>query len=141
MLLVGVYNSHNCSCSADKPNCTITRKEINDEDTLVCMADGNPQQVLEFEWSLQELGSNETESDLQGRDSSDRLPANLLLVDQDFTVQRTYRCVATNEVGQGNFCELKVDGKSVFNGDTCSMASTIGRLFFACRASQLVAET
>lgn len=31
--------------SADKPDCTITRREINDEDTLVCTATGNPAKV------------------------------------------------------------------------------------------------
>lgn len=30
---------------AVKPNCTIARKEINDEDTLVCTAIGNPTEV------------------------------------------------------------------------------------------------
>lgn len=31
--------------SVDKPDCTITRREINDEDTLVCTATGNPAKV------------------------------------------------------------------------------------------------
>lgn len=30
----------------DKPDCTIARREINDEDTLVCTADGNPAKVI-----------------------------------------------------------------------------------------------
>lgn len=97
---------------SDKPNCTITRKEINDEDVLVCMAHGNPLQQLTFEWSVQEADSNETDTDLLGQDSSDSLPANLLQLDDDFTVQRTYRCVATNAVGPGNYCEIIVDGRS-----------------------------
>lgn len=34
-----------CYLCADKPDCTITRREINDEDTLVCTANGNPAKV------------------------------------------------------------------------------------------------
>lgn len=30
---------------ADRPNCTIVRKEINAEDTLTCIAVGNPPEV------------------------------------------------------------------------------------------------
>lgn len=75
------------------------------------MAHGNPSQQLKFEWSMQEMDSNETDTDLMGQDSSDNLPANLLQLDDDFTTQRTYRCVATNSVGPGNYCELIVDGE------------------------------
>lgn len=30
----------------DKPDCVITRREINDEDTLICIGDGNPDKVM-----------------------------------------------------------------------------------------------
>lgn len=66
---------------------------------------------MEFMWSVQDLDNNETMSNLQGRDSSDDLPAHFLLVDPDVSTQRVYRCVATNAIGQGPACEIKVDGK------------------------------
>lgn len=31
---------------ADKPRCEIERREINDEDTLICTAFGNPEEVI-----------------------------------------------------------------------------------------------
>lgn len=31
--------------SADKPDCVITRREVNDEDTLICIGTGNPDKV------------------------------------------------------------------------------------------------
>lgn len=32
----------------DKPHCEITRREINDEDTLICIGDGNPDKVKDL---------------------------------------------------------------------------------------------
>lgn len=65
---------------------------------------------MEFAWSVQEQDSNETSGDLQGRDSYDDLPANLLAIEADVSTQRVYRCVATNAVGTGLMCDIKVDG-------------------------------
>ncbi|KAJ6649403.1 Hemicentin-1 [Pseudolycoriella hygida] len=36
------------TCISDKPNCTIDRKEINGEDTLICTAIGNPTEGDDF---------------------------------------------------------------------------------------------
>ncbi|XP_037031703.1 hemicentin-2 isoform X5 [Bradysia coprophila] len=91
-----------------KPNCTIDRKEINDEDTLVCTAIGNPTE-MDFEWSVK--SDNETTGLQEVRNSdSGGSPASFLILNNDFTVQRTYRCVANNSVGVGTFCEIEVAG-------------------------------
>lgn len=78
----------------------------------MCVAVGNPSTTMDFAWSVQDQDSNETDSDLQGRDSSDNLPANFLVIEADVSTQRVYRCVATNAVGTGLMCDIKVDGKS-----------------------------
>lgn len=49
---------------AVKPNCTIARKEINDEDTLVCTAIGNPTEV-----NLKHLPKYTYEIEINLRDS------------------------------------------------------------------------
>lgn len=65
---------------------------------------------MDFEWSVK--SDNET-SGLQEVRSSDSgaYPASFLILNNDFTVQRTYRCVANNSVGVGTFCEIEVAGK------------------------------
>lgn len=47
--------------SADKPDCTITRREINDEDTLVCTANGNPAKVnnICYCWKMAKMNKKE----------------------------------------------------------------------------------
>lgn len=41
----------------DKPDCTITRRELNGDDTLVCTADGNPAKVF-FIWEKASVRSS-----------------------------------------------------------------------------------
>lgn len=65
---------------------------------------------MDFEWSVK--SDNET-SGLQEVRSSDTgaYPASFLILNNDFAVQRTYRCVANNSIGVGTFCEIEVAGK------------------------------
>lgn len=59
---------------------------------------------------------NETKLELEVRNSeSGGLPASFLILNNDFTVQQTYRCVANNSVGSGQFCEIEVAGKFLQN--------------------------
>lgn len=88
-----------------RPNCTIQRKEVNDEDTLVCTAIGNPEEVSFAWWRLSE---NDTE---EVQNISPDGASSYLVLDFDFTVMRTYRCVANNSVGLGSYCEIDVAGK------------------------------
>lgn len=91
-----------------KPNCTIVRKEINDEDTLVCTAFGNPPEV-DYAWSLK--SENET---LDAANAEEREMSSYLVLKGEFIETRIYRCVANNSVGTGSFCEIDVAGKSVY---------------------------
>lgn len=87
-----------------KPNCTITRREVNDEDTLICTAFGNPQEY-DFTWSYKpENGTVEI-----WEDHKDLTTSHLVLNDLD--KYRIYRCIANNSVGAGGFCEYEVAGK------------------------------
>lgn len=88
-----------------RPNCTVHRKEINDQDTLVCTAIGNPEEVG-FSW--QRMSENDTE---EVQTTSQDGASSYLVLDFDFTVMRTYRCVANNSVGVGTSCEIDVAGK------------------------------
>lgn len=65
---------------------------------------------INFEWSLKSDNETTVISEVRNSENSG-LPASFLKLDDDFTVQRTYRCVANNSVGQGQFCEIEVAGK------------------------------
>ena len=68
---------------------------------------------ISFDWSVQ--SENETTHLLEVRNSkSDGLPASFLILDNDFKVMRTYRCIANNSVGVGSYCEIDVAGKFYF---------------------------
>lgn len=95
-------------CTTVKPNCTIARKEVDDEDTLVCVAFGNPPE-LDFGWSVK--AENETYEVMSARQEG---TVSFLVLDEEFLETRTYRCVANNSVGIGSFCEIDVAGKFIF---------------------------
>lgn len=88
-----------------KPNCTITRKEVDNEDTLVCTAYGNPTE-FSFTWALK--SENET---LNATSAKDQDMMSYLVLKEEFIEMRTYRCVANNSVGMGTYCEIDVAGK------------------------------
>ncbi|XP_055692645.1 hemicentin-1 isoform X4 [Lutzomyia longipalpis] len=85
-----------------RPNCSISRREIEDEDTLVCTAYGNPEAV-DFHWSLKT--ENDTIDAYNVRQDG---IASYLILEDDVLVTRTYRCVANNSVGVGSICEVDV---------------------------------
>uniref|UniRef100_A0A1B0GL67 Ig-like domain-containing protein n=2 Tax=Lutzomyia longipalpis TaxID=7200 RepID=A0A1B0GL67_LUTLO len=87
-----------------RPNCSISRREIEDEDTLVCTAYGNPEAV-DFHWSLKT--ENDTIDAYNVRQDG---IASYLILEDDVLVTRTYRCVANNSVGVGSVCEVDVAG-------------------------------
>ncbi|KXJ84174.1 hypothetical protein RP20_CCG018065 [Aedes albopictus] len=87
-----------------KPTCTITRKEVNDEDILICVANGSPRES-EFDWSLKY--ENDT---LQNHKTRGDAYESILVLENDVSAMRTYVCVATNSVGMGKPCEIEVAG-------------------------------
>ncbi|XP_055703739.1 hemicentin-2 isoform X5 [Phlebotomus papatasi] len=85
-----------------RPNCSIVRREIEDEDTLVCTAHGNPEAV-DFHWALK------TENDsIDAYNVRQDGIASYLILEDGVSVTRTYRCVANNSVGFGTTCEIDV---------------------------------
>lgn len=92
-----------------KPNCTIVRREVDDEDGLVCSAIGNPSGV-DFAWSLKSENESLDASMAKQQDSS----SSFLPLDGSFIESRTYICVANNTVGKGTYCEIEVAGKFFF---------------------------
>lgn len=91
---------------AVKPNCTIIRREVDDEDGLLCSAVGNPSDV-DFAWSLKSENESLDASNAKQRDTS----SSFLPLDDAFIEARTYVCVANNTVGKGTYCEIDVAGK------------------------------
>ncbi|XP_055535886.1 hemicentin-1 isoform X2 [Wyeomyia smithii] len=87
-----------------KPTCSIVRKEVNDEDVLVCTANGSPRES-EFEWSLKY--ENDT---LQNHKTRGDAYESTLVLDNDVSAMRTYVCIASNSVGMGTPCEIEVAG-------------------------------
>ncbi|GAB0099475.1 Immunoglobulin [Sergentomyia squamirostris] len=87
-----------------RPNCSIVRREIEDEDTLVCTAYGNPEEV-DFHWSLN--SENDTIDAYNMRE--DGINSYMILEDS-VLISRTYRCMANNSVGMGSICEIDVAG-------------------------------
>ncbi|XP_055703741.1 hemicentin-2 isoform X7 [Phlebotomus papatasi] len=91
-----------------RPNCSIVRREIEDEDTLVCTAHGNPEAV-DFHWALK------TENDsIDAYNVRQDGIASYLILEDGVSVTRTYRCVANNSVGFGTTCEIDVPGHIVW---------------------------
>lgn len=70
---------------------------------------------MDFEWSVK--SDNETNGLQEVRSDSGAYPASFLILDKEFTVQRTYRCVANNSIGAGTFCEIEVAGKLMLDAE------------------------
>ncbi|KAL5292690.1 nrm family protein [Megaselia abdita] len=87
-----------------KPRCEIERREINDEDTLICTAFGNPEEA-QFTWSIK------TENDSMELDGRDERSQSFFVLEDGYEITRTYRCVANNTVGSGAYCEIEVAGQ------------------------------
>ncbi|KAH8233853.1 hypothetical protein KR032_000185, partial [Drosophila birchii] len=105
------YNKHGSSRAETviivqfTPHCQIERREIDGQDTLICTAFGNPVEA-DFSWSIKT--ENETEELLGSGDKKDSLEKSYYILQEDYAISRTYRCVANNTVGLGSFCEFEV---------------------------------
>lgn len=54
---------------------------------------------------------NDTSEQVEERSHEyDRLPSSFLLLNDEFTTKRTYRCIPTNAVAVGEYCEIVVAG-------------------------------
>lgn len=89
----------------DTPNCTITREDVEGEDRLSCVADGNPE-VYDYVWDFK--SENETGDDNLEFKKNNR--KSYLVLSDDVNQKRVYRCRANNTVGVGMFCEIPVEG-------------------------------
>lgn len=91
----------------DTPNCTITLEEVDEKDTLICTANGNPEDYV-YGWEFKSENESDTEKDpLQGDMRNKKSYLTLDIVPQ----KRIYVCHANNTAGQGSRCELAVEGK------------------------------
>ncbi|XP_043650487.1 B-cell receptor CD22 isoform X3 [Drosophila teissieri] len=109
------YNKHGSSIAKTiievqfKPRCEIERQEIDDQDTLICIAYGNPIEA-DFSWSLKT--ENETDESLGSGNKENSVDKSFYILQTDYAISRTYRCVANNTVGYGSFCEIEVAAAS-----------------------------
>ncbi|XP_050091960.1 hemicentin-1 [Anopheles aquasalis] len=87
-----------------KPTCQIVRKEVEDEEVLVCIATGSPRES-EFEWSVK-YANDSVQSQRVKSDPYE----SVLTLDDDVSSMRIYVCVASNNVGVGTPCEIEVAG-------------------------------
>ncbi|XP_035904033.1 hemicentin-1 isoform X2 [Anopheles stephensi] len=87
-----------------KPTCQIMRKEIEDEDVLICVATGSPRES-EFEWSVKYANDS-----LQSHRIKSDSYESYLTLDDAVSAMRIYVCVASNNVGMGTPCEIEVAG-------------------------------
>ncbi|XP_032573488.1 hemicentin-2 isoform X6 [Drosophila sechellia] len=105
------YNKHGSSIAKTvikvqfKPRCEIERQEIDDQDTLICTAYGNPIEA-DFSWSIKT--ENETDENLGSGKKENSVERSFYILETDYAISRTYRCVANNTVGYGPFCEIEV---------------------------------
>ncbi|EDV52815.2 uncharacterized protein Dere_GG16293, isoform G [Drosophila erecta] len=105
------FNKHGSSIAKTvievhfKPRCEIERQEIDDQDTLVCIAYGNPLDA-DFSWSIKT--ENETDEILGSGKKETSVDKSFYILQTDYAISRTYRCVANNTVGYGPFCEIEV---------------------------------
>uniref|UniRef100_A0A1I8MZF3 Ig-like domain-containing protein n=2 Tax=Musca domestica TaxID=7370 RepID=A0A1I8MZF3_MUSDO len=111
------YNKHGRSSAETvidvqyKPRCEIERVEIDDQDTLICTAYGNPEEA-DFSWSIK--AENESVESLGSGDSKTFKDKSYYVLKEDYEIARTYRCVANNSVGVGTFCEIEVAATPFF---------------------------
>ncbi|XP_050742543.1 uncharacterized protein LOC108030804 isoform X3 [Drosophila biarmipes] len=109
------YNKHGNSIAKTvievqfKPRCEIERREIDDQDTLICTAYGNPVES-DFSWTIK--ADNETVEDLGSGDKKSFSEKSFYVLQADYAISRTYRCVANNTIGPGTFCEIEVAAAS-----------------------------
>lgn len=108
-IIIFFYIIHLQLIHIDAPNCTITRKEDDGEDTLICVADGNPEDY-QYEWDFK--SENETDVDKE-LDYKTRNKKSYLTLG-DVPQKRIYVCRANNTVGPGSQCEISVEGKQFF---------------------------
>nr|XP_040240033.2 hemicentin-1 isoform X3 [Anopheles coluzzii] len=87
-----------------KPTCQIMRKEVEDEDVLICVATGSPRES-EFEWSVKYANDS-----LQSHRIKSDPYESYLTLDDAVSAMRIYVCVASNNVGMGTPCEIEVAG-------------------------------
>ncbi|KAH8258880.1 hypothetical protein KR038_011496 [Drosophila bunnanda] len=105
------YNKHGSSRAETviivqfTPHCEIERREVDGQDTLICTAFGNPEEA-DFSWSIK--AENETVEFLGSGDKMESLEKSYYILQEDYAIARTYRCVANNTVGSGSFCEFEV---------------------------------
>ncbi|KAL7033530.1 hypothetical protein ACKWTF_007630 [Chironomus riparius] len=102
------------------PNCTITRKEEDGEDTLICVADGNPEDY-QYIWEF----SSENETDINKKlDYKTRNKKSYLILG-DVPQKRVYICRSNNTVGTGSQCEISVEGHLLWWNKLWSLAPYI----------------
>ncbi|EDW40286.1 GL24989 [Drosophila persimilis] len=63
----------------------------------------------DFSWSIK--AENETVEYLGSGDEKSFADKSFYVLQEDYAIARTYRCVANNTVGSGAFCEIEVAGK------------------------------
>ncbi|XP_067643047.1 hemicentin-1 isoform X4 [Eurosta solidaginis] len=88
-----------------KPRCEIERHEIDDQDTLICTAFGNPVES-DFSWSIK--AENDSAEWLGNGERQGFKDKSFYVLDVGYAIARTYRCIANNTVGPGTFCEIEV---------------------------------
>ncbi|XP_054735884.1 uncharacterized protein LOC129242947 isoform X2 [Anastrepha obliqua] len=88
-----------------KPRCEIERHEIDDQDTLICTAFGNPVEA-DFSWSIK--AENDSAEWLGTGERQGYKDKSFYVLDDGYAIARTYRCIANNTVGPGTFCEIEV---------------------------------
>lgn len=88
----------------DKPECSITKTEIDNKHVLTCTAMANPK-IVDFTWRIK--GENDTlENNIEKK-----VGKSFLTLDSRDENFRTYFCYANNSVGVSIPCELDVTGK------------------------------
>ena len=90
----------------DKPSCTITLSKENGESTLICSANGNPDDY-KYKWDFAWVDEPEYESAVEVRHHDKKSYLKL----GKFPRERTHSCRATNSIGPGSICEINVEGK------------------------------
>jgi len=63
----------------------------------------------DFSWSIK--AENETVESLGSGDKKTFEDRSFYILQEDYAIARTYRCVANNTVGPGAFCEIEVAGE------------------------------
>jgi hypothetical protein len=81
---------------------------VKEEDALICMADGNPQDYV-YGWEYK--SENESDVEREPLQAKMRLDKSSYLILGDVPQKRIYVCHANNTVGLGSKCEIVVEGK------------------------------